>query len=157
MKQTINTFIVLTYIALCASCGDGSSAVQTVSNTITTEPIVGKWYPYESWLDDNNNNQQESGEWHAFDKAYQQQLAQVHMTIEDLSMTYLANGKGYVTALQSDSSAFIWQANGANKYTSTVVEDGKKETMQLSLNNGVLTSTAIGLEKEIHWSKNVPK
>jgi hypothetical protein len=158
MNKILSTIISVICLSVFTACGDGGSAVETVTNTITAEPIVGKWYPYESWLDDNNNNIEDKGEWHAFDGAYQKDLAALNMSIEDLAMTYKANGKGFISKIDADSTSFTWKNIGAGTYQSISKLDGELDTLTSTIGaTGILTSTAVGLEKAIHWSKNIPK
>jgi hypothetical protein len=133
MKKMKNLMPVIISIVLLNACGSATTGADTITNTIIGDPILGKWYPYESWIDNNNNNIQDNGEWLVYDANYKQQLAMANMTMEDISMTFLTNNEGFVSAFKSDSSMFNWKNNGGKNYQMTVVEKGVSETEMIAL------------------------
>jgi hypothetical protein len=155
MKKFQLHFILMSISCIITSCGDGGSVTKSINNTISAEPILGKWYPHESWLDDNNNNIEDTNEWHLMGDTYKQDLAKINMTMEDLAMTFLADGTGFVTAIKTDSTAFTWKLDGSNQYVLRTTEKGETSIMTGSIISGGILKTISPLQKEVVTEKAI--
>jgi hypothetical protein len=108
-KFCISTFFIS---AILASCGGSSNSVtSTVINAATNNAILGTWQHENSATDDNKNNKLEPTEW--LDTITQAQrniaLKEIDMTMDDMDIHFKANGTGYATTVDNDSTSFVWQ------------------------------------------------
>jgi hypothetical protein len=155
MKLINIMLVIICTTLIITSCGDSGSVTKSITNTITNEPILGKWYPHDSWVDDNNNNTEDTGEWHHMDESYKQDLAKLNMTMEDLSMTYLAEGTGFVTAVKADSTMFSWKTKANNEYINTTTENGETSIMTGSIGEDGILKTMTPQQKNMHTERAV--
>jgi hypothetical protein len=130
------TFISMCLVLVIVSCSNNTNAdnASTLSNTAKSmvqpsNAVVGVWKWAGSATDDNDNQKIDTHEWMYKNEKNTKDMAKVGVNVEDLFVTFNADGTGYISSDKAD--VFTWKEISANNYTST---NKKNEVSKFSLN-----------------------